>query len=233
VIQFSVFVSGKHERTVVVKTLPVIFGRSPECTLTIDNPLVSRHHALVDLVDGEFVLKDLGSGNGTYMKEQLVTEDALEDGDEFLIGKHLIRFNIVDPSLKGGAPAASDESRDAVERTMAIESSELRRIVEKTGAHRIVHLEVESTGRRLRLVRPFVLVGRAEYCDLILSGWRVAPVHMLVAEEGKHHIVVDLTGRGRVLLGGQPVGRSTLSDGDVLQVGRHRIRFSEEFTSSS
>lgn len=41
-----------------------LLGRSPDCHVTIEDPLVSRHHARVLITDDEATVEDLGSRNG-------------------------------------------------------------------------------------------------------------------------------------------------------------------------
>jgi adenylate cyclase len=48
----------------------------------IDEALVSRGHARIEPVGDDFVVKDLGSTNGTRVNGILVEERRLEDGDE-------------------------------------------------------------------------------------------------------------------------------------------------------
>jgi pSer/pThr/pTyr-binding forkhead associated (FHA) protein len=52
----------------------------------IDLPKVSRRHAEVQRVSGAFVLKDLGSTNGTWLGGQKVDHHILQDGEVFKIG---------------------------------------------------------------------------------------------------------------------------------------------------
>ena len=46
---------------------PVIIGRSPSCTLVLDDSYASSRHARVFPKDGAWWLEDLGSTNGTMM----------------------------------------------------------------------------------------------------------------------------------------------------------------------
>lgn len=70
----------------------VIIGRDESCTLFIDTENVSRRHAEV-LQKGEaYVLKDLGSSNGTWMHQQKIDQHVLQDGDVFRIGAAQIVF---------------------------------------------------------------------------------------------------------------------------------------------
>jgi hypothetical protein len=73
-----------------------ILGRSPECHVTIDDPLVSREHAKI-VVEGDTVrLLDLGSRNGLKVNGQLVSgQTVLSDGDRVRIGNQEIVFSRV------------------------------------------------------------------------------------------------------------------------------------------
>ena len=45
-------------------------GRSVECQLSLDDPLVSRRHAVLKLERGDVVVQDLGSRNGVLVNGQ-------------------------------------------------------------------------------------------------------------------------------------------------------------------
>ncbi|HEX6932954.1 MAG TPA: cytochrome P450 [Streptosporangiaceae bacterium] len=48
-------------------------GRDPNCDIVINDPRVSRRHAVLRLEDGHWVLADNGSANGIYAGDQRVT----------------------------------------------------------------------------------------------------------------------------------------------------------------
>ena len=60
---------------------------------------VSRRHARVLVRDGQFLVEDLGSTNGTYINRgrRLLpgTPQPLTDGDEIIVGKTFLRFHLV------------------------------------------------------------------------------------------------------------------------------------------
>lgn len=74
-----------------------VLGRENGDIVFTDDPFLSRRHAAItiDRAAGRFVLRDLGSSNGTAV--QLAGERKLADGDQFRIGRHLFRFD-----AKGG-----------------------------------------------------------------------------------------------------------------------------------
>jgi pSer/pThr/pTyr-binding forkhead associated (FHA) protein len=63
-------------------------GRHPESDIFLDDITVSRRHAEIShSAEGEFVLRDVGSLNGTYVNRERIEEARLAPGDEVQIGK--------------------------------------------------------------------------------------------------------------------------------------------------
>ena len=67
-------------------------GRSADSAIFLDDVTVSRTHATVLKNGNEFVLKDAGSLNGTYINNVSIAEHTLVSGDEFQIGKFHLLF---------------------------------------------------------------------------------------------------------------------------------------------
>lgn len=67
-------------------------GRSPDSTVPIEDARVSRHHAEVKPAPEGFLLRDVGSMNGTRVNGIAVKEQLLGDGDEIGVGSTTIRF---------------------------------------------------------------------------------------------------------------------------------------------
>jgi len=69
-----------------------VIGRARTCSLTIDDPLVSREHARI-FVDPECaIIEDLGSRNGTKVNGKSIAERRLADGDRIRIGNYEFLF---------------------------------------------------------------------------------------------------------------------------------------------
>ena len=70
----------------------VTAGRHPESDIFLDDVTVSRKHAIFRRTDSGFVVRDVGSLNGTYVNRELVDEAVLRTGDEVQIGKFRLVF---------------------------------------------------------------------------------------------------------------------------------------------
>jgi FHA domain len=69
-------------------------GRTEDNQIQINRPGVSRRHAVIQLAPTGFVVKDLGSQNGTFLNGERVAEKRLVDGDRIVIGDAQIVFRL-------------------------------------------------------------------------------------------------------------------------------------------
>ncbi|GAB96192.1 pSer/pThr/pTyr-binding forkhead associated (FHA) protein [Kineosphaera limosa] len=67
-------------------------GRHPDSDIFLDDVTVSRKHAVFQVEGDSFVVRDVGSLNGTYVNRELVDQAVLRPGDEVQIGKYRLVF---------------------------------------------------------------------------------------------------------------------------------------------
>jgi pSer/pThr/pTyr-binding forkhead associated (FHA) protein len=70
----------------------VASGRHPDSDIFLDDVTVSRKHAVFRREGDTFVVRDVGSLNGTYVNRERIDEVALKTGDEVQIGKFRLVF---------------------------------------------------------------------------------------------------------------------------------------------
>ena len=71
----------------------VAMGREGNDINFPDDPFISGRHAHVEYKDGQLVLTDSGSKNGTFLR--VSHESKLEHGDYVFMGQQLLRVEIV------------------------------------------------------------------------------------------------------------------------------------------
>jgi pSer/pThr/pTyr-binding forkhead associated (FHA) protein len=73
-------------------TFPVTIGREEGNLLRLNDERVSRYHAKVQIDNGEFILTDLESTNGTRVNGNVVQIRRLRPGDRIGLGRSLLLF---------------------------------------------------------------------------------------------------------------------------------------------
>jgi two-component system, cell cycle response regulator len=81
-------------RRIMLANDRITLGRAPEATILLRDKLVSRLHLAVDFnpEGGNYLIRDLGSSNGTFLNGIRITEAPLKDLDKILIGNTILRF---------------------------------------------------------------------------------------------------------------------------------------------
>lgn len=72
-----------------------ILGREGEGIVGLDSPTISRRHARIVISSAGATLEDLGSKNGTYVRDDRVTSPVrLADGDKIRVGSVVLTFRV-------------------------------------------------------------------------------------------------------------------------------------------
>jgi len=134
-------------------------GRDESCEIQVSNPGVSRRHAEVFYSDGLWILKDLGSGNGTFVDGNRIDEIVLKRSARAELGSTnvSIQFSIEHKAAATGA-----------EPTMQVKPPSLTQYVqhyfsdtpeEKMGQHtRLIHRAYMKVQKKQK-TRYFLILG--------------------------------------------------------------------------
>jgi pSer/pThr/pTyr-binding forkhead associated (FHA) protein len=91
----------------------VLIGRSLEAQVSINEQAISHEHARLEQSGAKFVLRDLGSTNGTYVNGQrLLDEVALAGGDSIRMGSTTFTFVTRESGLPQGTVKLRDPNPD-------------------------------------------------------------------------------------------------------------------------
>lgn len=209
--------------------------------LLLDDALVSSRHCQVSVRNGEYVLTDLGSTNGTMVDGRLVREIVLKPGNEITIGSTRLILFVGAPDLPAEgeepppreAPAAGPldiawlreeelvELAGSTERTRNpadVIGQDLRL---PPGLNALVEVVAgQDTGKVFRFTRGNINIGR-----------RAGEVPLSDGEVSRRHSVIELFGREMIFLrdlgstngtyhNGRRVTVSRLRHGDTIGVGK-------------
>ncbi len=83
----------------------MVLGRSPECHITIEDPLISRRHARISIKETTATIADLGSRNGVKINGRAIDgESDLKDGDRVRLGTQELIFSVVSRNERPARP---------------------------------------------------------------------------------------------------------------------------------
>jgi adenylate cyclase len=87
-----IVISGEERQEFELAAFNTI-GRHPDNTIQILDRIISKEHAQIQrAADGRYLLRDLRSLNGTFLRGERVADHYLNDGDEFTMGSTRIVF---------------------------------------------------------------------------------------------------------------------------------------------
>jgi len=107
-------VSGAQFGRIVPVRGRLTIGRGSECDLALDEPEMSRKHALIENSGDGIYLRDLGSSNGTFVNGVQVRDAVLHPGDQIAFDRNRflleapglpLRGELIEERTQGYAPA--------------------------------------------------------------------------------------------------------------------------------
>ena len=148
---------------------PVVIGRAPGCDLHLQHESISRQHARIALDEDGWVLRDLGSKNGSKVNTFHVTDQLLRNGDRLDLGTIRMYVEIGPESAASRARVIFDEKPAPAGHTEVLDLSGLDDLLQAAGdltnspprfTHKIglsglgdeISRAPEATGELLRLV---------------------------------------------------------------------------------
>src|SRR5260370_11812049 len=92
-------------------------GRHPDNAVRLADREVSKEHASIERLGSQFLLRDLGSSNGTFVNGRRIRELKLKGGDEVVLGNFRLTFHAARSersSSPRGPMVASSQQRPPV-----------------------------------------------------------------------------------------------------------------------
>ena len=235
--------TGKMERITISDKEVVMLGRDPSSDVVIDADaaVVSRRHAEIRRREGQCVLFDLGSFNGTLINDQRITAPTpLYEGDRIQLGMGgpILRFNdpahpapaagqmpagqrVVSGAVPAfaGSPAQAPEGEGVGMHTMVIKpgsgslNQQMQRPMEG-GAQPQLLMQLAFDGR------PQLSIGRAPDNDIRLDGLQISNHHARVKKDGGTVFIEDAGSTNGVYINGARItGRRPIQGQDIVQIG--------------
>jgi pSer/pThr/pTyr-binding forkhead associated (FHA) protein len=116
-------VSGLYFGKIIPLRGKLVIGRGSDCDLVLDEPEMSRRHAMIENTGDVIFLRDLGSANGTFVNGVQVRNAVLHADDQIAFDHN--RFLLEAPGLPGRDQAAVLDDRAAPDITQTMRAVRL------------------------------------------------------------------------------------------------------------
>ena len=226
-------------------------GRLPDNILQIDNLAVSGHHAKIYWEQNHYSVEDLGSLNGTYVNNQRVGKASLKDGDQIVIGKHLLQFK--DEGQKVPAEQSFTKTGPAapkLEATVILDTRKAQEMIASSapgaGAGPLGVAKAATTAAHVRervgiltvleggaeheqyvLTGKMTMIGKSDMATIRLKGLFAPRTAALISRRDQKYFVAASGEKARVTVNGEEItGQHELMEGDILEVKNFKATFS-------
>ena len=180
----------------------LVLGRESSCDFQLSDASVSRRHIKLTRIMADYMVEDLDSTNGITLNGKPAHKQMLKSGDIIKVGKFLLRYTKEESSVEEGAK----------------EAVPTRAVKQKVASRKaILHfVSGPDEGRLEELRKGLFTIGR--------PGEGVCTVTSRAAG----FFLLHLGGELRPKVNSVLVEKSgaQLSDGDLIEVGEHRVRVS-------
>jgi pSer/pThr/pTyr-binding forkhead associated (FHA) protein len=200
--------SGGRAQSWEVDALPFDIGRSTGQLRLPDDPTVSARHARIVSKEKGFLVRDLGSINGVYRAIQ--SPEPLLDGDQFILGERVFRFEWIDPETEATHPALEEEV-------------ELLGTPADTAWAKLKDLSCTGTVRTVYYcTADRIVVGRNRAHLCFPDDASLAPAHATLQKTAEGFLLSAAVPQHAVFL--RVRGAQVLAHGDRLCIGRSVLR---------
>jgi pSer/pThr/pTyr-binding forkhead associated (FHA) protein len=189
----------------------LIFGRDERCDLCLNDPMVSRRHAYLQVIAGHAFVIDLGSRTGIIAGSEMLASGWLHPDRDLRIGGCTVRFlhSAMDQTPMQSVP---EMSKNPLDRQTSLSDPGRACILEFGRGH-----------PPWRLNRVLTLIGRATNCKVRIDDMTVSRYHAALLQTPQGIWLIDLCSREGTFLNGTPIRWGRLEDGSQLRIGRDYV----------
>jgi pSer/pThr/pTyr-binding forkhead associated (FHA) protein len=233
----------------VLKEIPldkdtVTIGRNPGNDINIDNLAVSGFHAKLINRGGRFFIEDLNSTNGTFVNGKRISECALNNNDDIVIGKHSLVF-ISPQAVEEDKTETLKIKKPAMGETIIIDPKKHKAMIEearaagqvasgdsprragpgeKIGGFTII--EGNTDKREYELAGRLTTIGKSDTAGIKLKGLFAPKVAALINRTKSGYFISPSESSKKLKINGAVVeGRQELKDGDIVDVANIKMQF--------
>ena len=207
----------------------VVIGRGSDCDITIDNAAISRRHATIEYKNGEYLLFDMGSSNGTFLNGVKIEKpEVISPGDNIGVAKFSLTFQ--DAPQSEVKKLMGDMGQ--MEATVVVDAEKMAQSFmaapgdatpAPSGPRKLVVLKGSSNVKELAIERDVITIGKDSGCDLIIPGFFLSKIEATISHRQDKYYLRPM---GSIRLNTDKTNKETaLKVGDTFTIGKTVVAF--------
>ena len=205
----------------------LVIGRDEACDIMLPFATVSSKHCELAYCNGCWYVEDLGSRHGIRVNNERCEAACVESGAVLTIGRHRfqLEYRVSSATVRKQRPTSSSPRRRLLSQSAAEEAASARqRPAAPTVMPGLGQLEPCGGGDSIPLLRPIVMIGRVEQCDVTVRLSKVSARHCQLEYVDGYWQVTDLDSTNGTFINGSRIQKSCLMPNDILSVAHYRLR---------
>ena len=212
----------------------LIFGRSKNADIMIDNASVSRQHASFERQGNRIILTDLKSRNGTLVNGQEIKKPVfIKASDKIQIGKFLL-VTTTDSSNDGYSGVRLKEDRivdptadQGIDETFYIPTKANNIVANESAARKLSVLKGKVTPKTLDLKgKVEYFIGKNPLSSMQIKGWLVGKEKCSIRFQDNTYYLKSQPDSKPPTLNEETINEmKELNPGDIIGIGGAQIRF--------
>lgn len=239
-----------------------IIGRNQDADIPLDDPTVSRRHAVIKKQGNAFIIEEQGTQSGMFVNGTYMRFRVLKDGDHIEIARHLLIFRktkeeVETAPINAGENAYRVSSTDMTEmmhgksaekkvaqirkqvnssaRTEFMAPDVQQQLREVLAKRRQPHLTWLENGKRkiISIEGENVLLGWDESCEIIFPGKKwFFKVPARIRKKEEGFEIDSLSLFRRIYVNNERISTVVLKDQDQIKIGGFLLRFHSDLKSA-
>jgi pSer/pThr/pTyr-binding forkhead associated (FHA) protein len=213
----------------------VTIGRIDDNTIKVDNMAVSSHHAKLIRENGDYVLIDLNSLNGTFVNGQKISKWILKNNDFITIGKHTLVY--IDERAPKKSPLSGTSELRSPEGTVMLDMRTQQQLLEEAAAKKGVEKGEELVGAltfisdsegqgEIDLSKRITMIGKGKEAEIKIKGFFLPNISAVISRRPAGYFLSHSEGRAIPKVNGESVkGQVKLKDGDKIEIAGLKMQF--------
>lgn len=210
----------------------VTIGRGSEADIVIDNTAISRLHIAIELINGLYLVSDLGSKNGTFVNgKKIQANESVSETDLIEFSKfRLAPASGIDEDLRLTDTVSAD-TMNLDEATVFVPSHAPaninNRISSGPGKTRLYVVSGNATPKELSIEgKNSIKIGKNLSCDIVIPGFLVAQAQCYIFKRENDFILVPQWSWVGTFINDIKISNERkLVQGDIIRINKTSIKY--------